>query len=157
MNFIERKNITFRLIASFFLLISLGVSSYALYRIITLQPEELAIMLLAGAICVLFALGQTILILKGWKKESYLYKIAFNENKHINNVPLVAVIIGTVFGLGMLSLGLSVYFIRDVPTIKASMLAVISVGSYLTVNTIIYYIYLIMFRNREINLRDFIK
>ena len=157
MNFVERKNILFRLIASFLLLISLGVSSFGLYKIITLKPEELAIMILANSICILFALGQIILILKGWRKESYLYKVAFNENKHVNNVSLVAVIIGSVFGVGLLSLGIAVYFVRDVPTIKASMLAVIAVGGYLLLNTIIYYIYLLIFKNREINLRDFIK
>ena len=157
MNIEEKRNLLYRIVAAILLIMSLVLSSLGLYKIITYNPNELVIMMLANIVCAVFALLQIIFILKGGKKESNLYKIAFNENKHVNNVPLVAVIIGTIFGLGLSILGVIVFFVRrDVPTIKASMIAVISVGVYLLVNTLIYYFYLFLFRNREINLKDFL-
>lgn len=157
MNFQERKNILFRLIASSFLLISLGVTSFSLSQIIINKPDEVILMLVAIAVAALFAILEMIVILRGWKKESNLYKIAFNENKHINNVPLIAVIVGTAFGLGLLALAISVYLIRDTVIIKSSMLVVLSISVYLLVNCLIYYFFIILFRNRPINLKDFIK
>ena len=157
MNIEERRNLLYRIVAAILLVMSLVLSSLGLYKIIAYNPNELVIMMLANIVCAVFALLQIIFILKGGKKESNLYKIAFNENKHVNNVPLVAVIIGTIFGLGLSILGVIVFFVRrDIPTIKASMIAVISVGVYLLVNTLIYYFYLFLFRNREINLKDFL-
>jgi hypothetical protein len=157
MNFIERKTLIYRFVAFTLLLISLGVTSFSLSQIIVLRPEELILMLITIAICALFAILESIFILKGWKKESNLQKIAFNENSHVNNVPLIGVSVGTAFGLGLLALGISVYLIRVEPTVKASMLAVLSVSVYLLVNCLIYYIYLIMFKNRPLNLKDLIK
>ena len=157
MNFEEKKNLTYRIIASLFLAVSLGTTIFSLAQIIILRPEEVVLMLIAVAVASLFAILEIFVILRGGKKESYLYKIAFNENKHINNVPLIAVGVGTAFGLGLLALAISVYLIRDTAIIKSSMLVVLSISVYLLVNCVIYYIYLYMFKNRPINLRDFIK
>lgn len=157
MNFVERKTLVYRFVAFTLLLISLGVTAFSLSQIIILKPEELILMLITIAICALFAILESAFILKGWKKESNLQKIAFNENSHVNNVPLIGVSVGAAFGLGLLALGISVYIIRVEPTVKASMLAVLSVSVYLLVNCLIYYIYLIMFKNRPLNLKDLIK
>ena len=157
MNFVERKTLVYRFVAFTLLLISLGVTAFSLSQIIVLRPEELILMLITIAICALFAILESVFILKGWKKESNLQKIAFNENSHVNNVPLIGVSVGAAFGLGLLALGISVYLIRVEPTVKASMLAVLSVSVYLLVNCLIYYIYLIMFKNRPLNLKDLIK
>lgn len=157
MNFQERKNITFRLVATFLLLLSLGVTAFSLSQIIIMKPDEVILMLVAIAVAALFAILEIFVILRGWRKDSNLYKIAFNENKHINNVPLIAVIVGSAFGLGLLALAISVYLIRDTAIIKSSMLVVLSISVYLLVNCLIYYYYIFFFRNKPINLKDFIK
>ena len=157
MNFQERKNVIFRLVAATLLLVSLGVTAFSLSQIIIMKPDEVILMLIAIAVAALFALLEMFVILRGWKNESNLYKIAFNENKHINNVPLIAVIVGSAFGLGLLALAISVYLIRDTAIIKSSMLVVLSISVYLLSNCLIYFYYIFFFRNRPINLKDFIK
>ena len=157
MNYNERLNLSHRLIAMGLLLISLGVSITSLALIILSQTEEIVLMLIAVSITIVFALLETIVIVKGGKKESNLQKIAFNEKENINNIPLIAVGVGTAFGVGLLALGISVYFINPSTMVKASMLVVISIASYLLLNCFIYYIYLLMFKKRPLNLKDLIK
>ena len=157
MNFQERKNLLYRLISGLLLLLNLGVSAFALAEVIIFRPDENVLLIIAVIIVSLFAILEMIFILKGGKKESYLYKIAFNENSTINNVPLIAVIVGTVIGAGLIALGTSVYFIRSEVMIKCSMLIVIAISSYLLVNCLIYYFYLILFKNRPLDLKDLIK
>ena len=157
MNYNERLNLSHRLIAMGLLLISLGVSVTSLALIILSHTEEIVLMLIAVSITIVFALLETIVIVKGGKKESNLQKIAFNEKENINNIPLVAVGVGTAFGVGLLALGISVYIINPSTMVKASMLVVISIASYLLLNCFIYYIYLLMFKKRPLNLKDLIK
>ena len=73
-------------------------------------------------------------------------------------MPLIAVIVGNAFGLGLLALGISVYFVRyDDVTIRTSMLVILSVAVYLITNCLIYYLYILMFRKKEVRLEDLIK
>ena len=157
MNIEIRKTLTYRLVATLLLLISLGVAGFSLAETIIMRPEELALTLVAILLTAAFIILEMIFILSGWKKESNLYKIAFNENRHLNNVPLTAVIIGTALAVGLTLLGIFVFFLRAETYIKTSMLVVLTIASYLLVNCFIYYFYIILFRNRPINLRDFIE
>ena len=157
MNFLERKTILYRIISAILLLISLGMTAFALSQIILLKPDDVVLMLIAISVTSLFAILETVFILKGGRKQSYLDKIAFNENKHVNNVPLIAVIVGTVFGFGLLSLGIAVYLTREEVLNKCAMLIVMSISVYLLVNCAIYFFYLFLFRNKPLDLRDLIK
>ena len=158
MNIQERKNLTYRLLASLILFISGGMIFYAFWVVIQIEHNQLFLDILTLSTTSFFLLAELFFILKGGKKESNLYKIGFNDNGKLNNVPLIAVIIGTVFGLGLIGLGVSVYFVQyeDV-TIRTSMLVVLSVAVYLVTNCLIYYLYIIMFRKRELRLEDLIK
>ena len=157
MNFNERRNIVYRLMSGFLLLLCLGVTSFALSQVIIYRPEESILLIIAIAVTLLFASLELIFILKGGRKDSNLYKIAFNENGRINNVPLIAVFVGTGLGLGLTALGIAVFFTRSEIMIKCSMLIVIAISSYLLVNCLIYYFYLLMFRNRPFDIKDLIK
>ena len=157
MNFEEKKNVIFRLIACFLLLLPLTIIVLGLIHLFKTLADGYVISIIAFMLAAAFLLLEFVVILKGWKKENSLYKIAFNENQNINNVPLVAVIVGTVFGAGLTALAISVYFIRNSEPFKTSMLVVLSIASYLLVNCIIYYIYILMFKKRPINLKNFIK
>ena len=157
MNFEEKKNVTFRLIADFLLLIPLAFIIIGLIHVFKTLAEGYIISIIALMLSAAFLTLEFVVVLKGWKKENSLYKIAFNENQNINNVPLVAVIVGTVFGAGLTTLAISVYFIRNSEPFKTSMLVVLSIASYLLVNCVIYYIYILMFKKRPINLKNFIK
>ena len=158
MNIQERKNLTYRLLAGLILLISAGMIAYAFVVVLQVERKQLFLDVLTLGITTFFLLFEEIFILKGGKKESYLYKIGFNDNGKLNSVPLIAIIVGNFFGLGLVSLGISVYFVRyDDVTIRTSMLIILSVAVYLVVNCLIYYLYVLMFRKREVRLEDLIK
>lgn len=157
MNFEEKKNVVFRLIAGFLLLIPLGLIVFGLIHLFQTLADGYVISIIAFMITAAFLLLELVVILKGWKKENSLSKIAFNENQNINNVPLVAVIVGTIVGVGLTALAISVYFVRDSEPFKTSMLVVLSISVYLLVNCIIYFIYIFIFKKRPLNLRNFIK
>ena len=157
MNIEERKNLSYRLVAAFLLLISVGLVVFATIKTINFNYEELTLALIALIFTGAIALLEAGFILKGWTKESYLYKIAFNDNKKINNVPLIAVIIGTVVSFVLLTLSLIVWFTREDTKSLVSVLVIMSVSVYLLANCLIYYFYAILFKDRPVNLRALIK
>ena len=158
MNVQERKNLTYRLLASLILLISAGMILYTFVVVLQIEHEQLFLDILTLSTTSFFLLLELFFILKGGKKESNLYKIGFNDNGKLNNVPLIAVMVGTAFGLGLIGLGVSVYFVRyDETTIRTSMLVILSVAVFLVTNCLIYYLYILMFRKREVRLEDLIK
>ena len=157
MNFEEKKNVIFRLIAAFLLLIPLSIIVLGLIHVFLTLAEGYILSIIAFMLTGAFLLLELVVILKGWKKENSLAKIAFNENQNINNVSLFAVLVGTVLGIGLTALSISVYFIRGTEPFKTSMLVVLSISSYLLINCIIYFIYIFIFKKRHLNLRNFIK
>ena len=158
MNISERKNLIYRLLATLILLISAAMIIYTFIVVFSVEREQLFLDVITLGTASFFLLVEIFFILKGGKKESNLYKIAFNDNGKLNNVPLIAVMIGTVFGLGLIGLGISVYFVRyDEVTIRTSMLVILSVAVYLVTNCLIYYLYILMFRKQEVRLEDLIK
>ena len=122
-----------------------------------MQPEDIALNIVALSASGVFNLFEIIVIMKGWTKESNLMKISFLENGDVNNVPLIAVIVGSVFGTGLCTLGTVVYFLNEKVSARCAMLVILTIASYLLINCIIYFIFLLFFRKREIDLRDFIK
>ena len=157
MNFEERKNVLFRLIADFLLLIPLAIIILGLVHIFNVLANGYILSIIALMLTAGFLLLEFVVMIRGWKKESSLYKIAFNENQRINNVPLVAVIVGTIFGVGLTALAITVYFTKNVEPTRSSMFVVLSIASYLLINCLIYFIYVIMFKKRPLDLKKFIK
>ena len=158
MNVQERKNLTYRLFAALILIINVGMISYAFVTVLSEEKDQLFLDVLTLCVTSLFLVFELVMILRGWKKESNLFKIGFNDNGKLNNVPLIAVIVGNAFGLGLLGLGVAVYFVKyDDVTTRTSMLVILSVAIYLITNCLIYYLYILMFRKREVRLEDLIK
>ena len=158
MNISERKNLIYRLLASAILLISAGMIIYSFIVVFNVEHEQLLLDVITLSTASFFLIVELFFILKGGKKESNLYKIGFNDNGKLNNVPLIAVIVGAVFGLGLIALGVSVYFVRyEEVTIRTSMLIILSVAVYLLTNCLIYFLYILMFKKREVRLEDLIK
>ena len=158
MNVSERKNLIYRLLATAILLISAVMIIYTFVVVFSVERQQLLLDVATLSTASFFLLVEIFFILKGGKKESNLYKIGFNDNGKLNNVPLIAIIINTMFGLGLIGLGISVYFVRyDEVTIRTSMLVILSVAVYLVTNCLIYYLYILMFRKQEVRLEDLIK
>lgn len=157
MNAAERKIVTFRLISSFMILLNLGFTIFVMYYSITNISQNQTVNIVSCVFSSLLMIFEIIFILRGWKKESQIYKIAFNTNERINNVPLIAISAFFVFGLGLIILStlLNVYKHFE-PNISTSF-SILNIAIYLVVNCLIYYLYCLMYKKREVNLRSLIK
>ena len=157
MNAAERKIVSFRLISSFMILLNLGFAIFVMYYSITNISQNQTVNIVSCVFSSLLMIFEVIFILKGWKKESQMYKIAFNTNERINNVPLIVISVFFVFGLGLIILStlLNVYKHFE-PNISTSF-SILNIAIYLVVNCLIYYLYCLMYKKREVNLRSLIK
>ena len=108
----ERKNILFRIIATCILVLSLSIDAYGIYKIATFRPEAIVLDIIAIGATIIFCIFEIIVILRGGKKDSNLYKIAFDEKDRVNSVAFVAVLIGTSIGLALTILSIVVYFLK---------------------------------------------
>ena len=153
----ENLNVLNRIISLLLLSLDLAVAIFSIVQVISSKPEGIVLDLIALIGLSLFCLFEMIVISLGKKKDSVLQKIAFTETEKVNNFPLIMVIIATIFGLGLTILGIYVYIIKDDINIKTDILVILSIGFFLFVNCLIYYIYLIMFRKREFKMEDLIK
>lgn len=157
MNASERKIVAFRLISSFMILLNLGFAIFVMYYSITNISQNQTVNIVSCVFSSLLMIFEIIFILKGWKKESQIYKIAFNTNERINNIPLIAISVFFVFGLGLIILStlLNVYKHFE-PNISTSF-SILNIAIYLVINCLIYYLYCFMYKKREVNLRSLIK
>ena len=137
---------------------SIGLSSFALAKVIMSKPEKLIIDCIALGLVIAFAIGQIILILRGWKKESHLLDIAFNTDYTVNKLALVLVIIGTSVAVGLNILTIVVLCTRDnTPAVINSMFIIMSISTYLLLNCCSYFLFVILFKKRELTLEDYAK
>ena len=157
MNFVEKKNLIFRLAAIFLLLCDLGFVGFASSHVFVVWTQNQIISMVAVIFAGLMMLFEVIIMFKCWNKENALYKIAFNPNGRLNNVPFVAVLIFSVFGIGLTLLGTLLNVLTHYePNISISYVILVA-SIYLLTNCIIYFLYCLMFKKREIKLEDFIK
>ena len=158
MNIEQRRVLRFRFIASFLLLMPIGMMIFSLLQIIVNRPNEFVLSVIALAACGLFNLFEIIVIMKGWTKESNLLKIFYDEAQKVNTIPLVSVFVGTLFGLVLTILGIVVWFTKaDDINARTSILVILTIGTYLLTNCLVYYLFIFMYRKRKFDIRDFIK
>ena len=157
MNYSERRNIFYRLISVGLISISLALDVYAFIKVLEFNAEDKILTIVALSLAMAFTVLEIVVILKGWKKDSNLFKIAFNESDRVNNVPLVAVIAGTVFGLGLTILSVVIYLIKEEVDTKNAMIIIMAIAVYLLVNCIVYYLFLLIFKRRNLNIKDLIR
>ena len=153
----ETKNLINRLISICLLILVIVFIVLATIKVFSLHVEGIVLDTIALIGTGLFCLFEIIVISLGKKKESHLKNIAYEESGRINVFPLVMVSIGTVFGIVICAIGTYLYFSRPENDAKANVLIIVSIGGYLLVNCIIYYIYLVMFRKKDFKLEDLIK
>ena len=154
----ENRNLLNRIITSLILLTSIGLSSFSIVQVFQQMPENKTLDLVALFAVSFFCLFEIVVIMRRWKKESYMYKIAFDEKgDHFNTVALIAVIIGTIFGAGITAISLYLFLTREDVQTKCNVLVILSIGYYLFINCICYYIYILTFRKKPFKIEDLIK
>ena len=157
MNFRERKNVLFRLISATLVLGSLGFDIFVLIYVFTHKSNNQIVSAIGCILAALMMIFECVLLLRGWNKENALYKIAFNPNEKLNNVPFIAVCVATVFGTGLTILGSLLNVLKHEEPFITSSFVIILVAIYLLVNCLIYFLFCIMYKKRKIKLEDFIK
>ena len=158
MNIRVRKILTFRWVASLLLLLSIGLSSFALAIVIISRQEKLILNCIALGLVIAFAIGQIILILRGWKKESHLLDIAFNTDYTVNKLALVIVSIGTAIATGLIILTIVVLCTKEnTYAVINAMYIIMAISAYLLLNCLSYFLFVILFKKRELTLEDYAK
>lgn len=158
MNIRERKIIFYRVLATTLLILSIALTTFVLAEIIISHPQKLVLDCIALGLTISFAIGQIILILRGKKKESHLLDIAFNTDNSVNKIALVAVLVGASIGIGLIILTIVVILTRDNSTsVFCSMLIIMAIAVYLLFNCLIFLSFTVLFRKRELTLKDYAK
>ena len=157
MDIAHRKNLIYRLVAGLLVFFSGAMAGFSIYSIMTGESKSKVLPYIACGVVLLFVLFEAVLLWKGGKKDLALNKISFNENRTINTVPLIAVFVGTAFGLGLLILCLVLYFTREGEPYRTSSLVILSIVTYLLANCLVYFLDLIVFKKREVDLQKMIR
>ena len=158
MNIRVRKIRLYRIIAVALLLVALGLITYVIAKVIISKPEKIILHMIALSLTAAFAIGQMVLIASGKNKESKLLDIAYNSDNTVNKVALVAVLVGTSLGLGLDILTLVVIFTRNnTVEVMCSMFIIMSIATYLLLNCLIYLVFTLIFRKKELTLEDYAK
>lgn len=157
MNFVEKKYVKFRVLASSLLLFTTSLTIYFLYRVILGNSTEKALSVVACIMAILFSVLEVIVILMGKKKALALEKIAFNENGKINNVFIIAVSVGSIIGLTLTILCSVLLVTKNEEPYITSSLVILSISLFLLINCLIYYLFIILFKKRELKIEDFAK
>ena len=157
MNIWEKRNLTYHLTSAAIILLNLGFDAYVLSYVIMNGVDNITVSLVACIAAALMMIFEIVIFLRGGKKDSVLYKIAFNPNEKINNVPLIAVSIFAFIGLGFIVMGTLLNVLKHVEPFVSTSLIILVVAVYLISNCLIYYLYCLMFRKREFKLEDLIK
>ena len=158
MNIRVRKIRLYRIIAVALLLVALGLITYVIAKVIISKPEKIILHMIALSLTAAFAIGQMVLIASGKNKESKLLDIAYNSDNTVNKVALVAVLVGTSLGVGLDILTLVVIFTRNnTVEVMCSMFIIMAIATYLLLNCLIYLVFTLIFRKKELTLEDYAK
>ncbi len=153
----ERRNLTHRLVSAAIVFLNLGFVAYTISFIFMYSEKNKVISLIACFFAAIMMIFEIVLLLRGGKKESALYKIAFNPNGNINNVPLIAVTVFTVLGVGLVVMGTLLNVLKHVEPYISSSFVILIVAVYLVSNCLIYFLYCLMFKKKKFKLEDLIK
>lgn len=157
MNFVERKNTTFRTLSILFNIVAIIAMITSFVYVVRNKPGELMLSIIGLILAICFVLMEIILLFLGKKKEPALKNIAFNENDTINKFPAIVVGVGTAFSIGLLTLAIVIFNQKDAIDTKCNMTVIGVIALYLLLNCIIYFIFLIMYKKRPLKLEDLIK
>lgn len=154
----EAKKIKlFRLLATLLLLLPLGLCIFFLVHYITTDLNSYGLHVLTTGVLIFFLILQIILILKNMKKQMVIYDIAFNENKSVNKTALIFISVGAGLGLILTAVCTALYFVLGEAQQKTTLLLLLSIFFFMFINTGIFLLFTLVFRQREFKLEDLLK
>lgn len=152
-----KKTKLFRLIATLLLLIPLGIAIWFLIMFVKSDAASFGLHIFTSAVVIFFLTFQIFLLLRNIKKDLIIYYIAFNENKSVNKTALIFVSIGAVLGLAVSIISGVFYFIVTQPGQKEAMLLLFEIFIFLLVNTGLFLLFTLMFKQKEFKIEDLLK
>ncbi len=91
------------------------------------------------------------------KKQLVIYDIAFNENKSVNKTALIFISIAAGLGLALSATCTALYFVFTDAQQKATMLLLLSIFFFMFINTGIFLLFTLVFKQREFKIEDLLK
>lgn len=86
-----------------------------------------------------------------------IYDIAFNENKSVNKTALIFISVGATIGLALTATFTALYFTNNNVDQKITLLLLLSIFLFLFINTSIFLLFTLAFRQREFKIEDLLK
>lgn len=152
----EKRSLILRFILLGLLGVSLGVVAYTLVYINVYHISDFVLSLITLIVLSLFIGFEVFLTLRKFRSPLALKNIAFLEHGYVNPIAALASVMLTALGLGFFIPGLVVFFKNSDLTIRSYALIIISIGTYIFLNCVFYYIYVLSFyqKRREKNNKD---
>lgn len=147
----------FRLLATLLLFLPLGLCIWFLIHYITTDINSFGLHVFTTGVLIFFLVFQIFLILKNIKKQLVIYDIAFNENKSVNKTALIFISIGASIGLILSALCTALYFVLGEAQQKTTMLLLLSIFFFMFINTGIFLLFTLVFRQKEFKIEDLLK
>ena len=152
-----KKIKTYRLIATLLLLLPLGITIWFLIMFAKSDASSFGLHIFTSGVIIFVILLQIFLLLKNMKKDIIIYYIAFNENKKVNKTALIFVSVGAGLGLALSITSTTLYFVLSEPQQKTTMLLLISIFVFMLINTGLFLLLTLMFRQKEFKVEDLLK
>ena len=108
-------------------------------------------------VLIVFLLLQEILFIKNMKKQLVIYDIAFNENKSVNKTAVIFVGVGGLIGLGASIASGVLYFTLGEVQQKLTMMLLFVIFLFLLINSGIFLLFTLLFRQKEFKIEDLLK
>ena len=140
----RKKNIIYRITLTVLLFFSFLLNGYAFGMLTKYQPEDFIFSCVVISVLCLFALFELVMNFIKFSKTPSLEKITYTERGYFNVIPFIAVSLGMLIALGLTITGTVLFFIKEDISIKCNSLVVLTVGFYLLLNCVVYYLYVLM-------------
>ena len=147
----------FRLLAIVLLLIPLGLSIWFFVYYLVSKNEGIGLHVFTTGVLIVFLLLQEILFIKNMKKQLVIYDIAFNENKSVNKTAVIFVGVGGLIGLGASIASGVLYFTLGEVQQKLTMMLLFVIFLFLLINSSIFLLFTLLFRQKEFKIEDLLK
>lgn len=144
------QNVKMRWLLVFFICLSLAINAYSLCYIFIYRYDDYIFSGIVVILASLFAIFEIVLTIVNYHKKMILFKLGFTDNGFVNPILLLTAGMCTLIGLGLFVTGLVIFLIRDDISIRGNSLVILSIGSYVLINCIYYYFF-ILFNRKNIN------
>lgn len=152
-----KKIKAYRLIATLLLLLPLGITIWFMIMFAKSDASSFGLHIFTSGVIIFVILLQIFLLLKNMKKDIIIYYIAFNENKKVNKTALIFVSVGAFLGLAVSIISGVFYFFLNQPGQKETMLLLFEIFIFLLVDTGLFLLLTLMFRQKEFKVEDLLK